>query len=1364
MNALVVLMLLAVPNAQIPLHSLDSIDGIGPTWDSAKLSARIEINRDRRFLVEGTGSLHLAAHSGKALRGNQYMGVMVPLAAADCRRRSLTFDCWTTTPNTFSRLYVRLWNGNRCAASWISQGNPLDPSHRHIELMMDMDSNGFSWEANRADAKLAEKVTAVEFILGTNVSDADIDVYVDDLRVSSTTYQLFSEVTRAKPIYRETPLACGGRAEAILVAPPGEPFAALAARLQARIKALSGVQLPSVSPADATPQRLAATHAVLLGNVCNNPAMQPLYGLLYTPVDDAYPAGDGMLVHSVHDPWGTGRNAIVVGASTSAGLARAVEALLAALPKGPDLVLPKLNRFDLGAAEMKQVRSDARDTTDKAIAEAVERARADFARGAHRGVASRMGQLGFRYARTGEEGLARLYKELALAWYESYLPKPPIYGGPWGMDMDFHLMEMLPAWDLIEESPALSDEDRLRVTRILYEFVTTDVVRKASGALRSKSVRHNHMTFPALGLFYAGRYFDNGYHVPEARSWLRIAEACFELQMRAEKPYEDCNGYGWLVPYHTMRYALATLDPTYFANGNVRRLGDYCILTMDNLGYQVPYGDTGSYQCWWSELPFLRGAAYYHRDGRYAWTLNKKLAVRPDAARFEYTTHVEPREPVDLLGARAWPLDKAYWESFDGPASVPLEKAFDKLVMRSSFDPEREYLLLDGLSNGGHMHYDGNSISRITDRGRIWLADNDYIRSLPKFHNSLLVFRDGRTETIPPYAQLELLADGQQHAASRTTVPGYSGADWRRSILWRKGRFFLVFDQLTAREAGAYDFHCTWHGVGQARLSDEGLELQQQGPRFWIKPAAGPRQSLRDDPELGRNWVGYAFAEPVVRSLRQVQSARLEKNGRVRFINLLYATDDKRPQDFSIAAAGEQWVLLGSGSDRLLAGIAGAEAPAQPAPGLSVAAEAFLVGPQDGFAAGARRIAWGQFSLASPVGLTIEWSGRTWKIRSPAATQVTLSGLSGRPALSGKARLADGASGSICVALQAGESVVQLPDDAPLRGLEAALRAVRAAPSARATEPVIPSAGRVLWSLGGKGMAAASAVAAADLDGDGRDAVLVGSERGDVECLTADGKSRWKFRARGRITAVTSARLDQSKTRHALVGSEDCKVYALSANGSLKWSYELPTYKQAGRVRVLLASDLDGDGRDETIAGGDNWRYYAIDPEGRKLWHYESVHPSSAAAVADLDGDGKREVLCGTVYYWWHCAAADGTKRWSYSVRGPHATVALAANFAGDRTRCAVFGSEDGLIHVIDPRGRPLWQASVGRPRGPPRWPWTSTATARTSCWPARMSFSPVRAGRLGQGSLEELSRRAGALPGGRRRGWRRTPRVVGRL
>ena len=446
----------------------------------------------------------------------------------------------------------------------------------------------------------------------------------------------FAKVTRPKKLHLETPLAQAGQPQSVIVSPGDAPLLALARRIQETVKEMSGATLPIVKVETATPDVLSRTGAVLLGNVCNNRAMLPLYARLYTPVDDDYPPEDGYLVHTVHDPWGTGKNVVIVGGATPAGVARGVDALLKTLKPGKEIVLPKLTLADLGKSAMQQIQRRKRTLTEEAIRREVEAARRDFARGAHRAVAGRMGRYGVEYARSGNDMLARLYKELAFAWYESYLAKPPIYGGPWGMDMDFHLMEIMPAWDLLEESPSLTDEERLKVTRILYAFITTDVVRKAAGALRSTHVRHNHMTFPALGLFFAGDYFKKGYGIAEADHWLDIARACFTLQARSAKPYEDCNGYGWLVPYHTMRYALATLDPTYFTSGNVRRQAEYAILTMDNLGYQVPCGDTGSYQCWWTEIPFLRGAAFYERDGRCAWVLQKKLAVHGDASGFQY--------------------------------------------------------------------------------------------------------------------------------------------------------------------------------------------------------------------------------------------------------------------------------------------------------------------------------------------------------------------------------------------------------------------------------------------------------------------------------------------------------------------------------------------------------------------------------------------------------------------------------------------------------------------------------------------------------------------------------------------------------
>ncbi len=1273
------------------LHPLDSAEGIVVTWASECPEKRIEANADRRFVSEGKASLHLAARSGKKAGKNYYAGVRIPLGNVDARWHPILLDCWTSTPQATEAIYVRLYGPDgQVAASWcdwnrsLKGSSPLRP-----RLDWGVGRGGFHWEAAMVKAPETSSIVAAEILIGTSLADARFDVYVDNLRMGRTRHEPFTKVTQAKKLCLHTALVREGKPQAVIVAPGDAALSVSALKLQAGIEKLSGVKLSIVKPEAITPDTLAAGNAILLGNVCNNRAMLPLYAQLYTPVDDFYPAADGYLVHTVHDPWGTGKNVLIVGGATPAGVARGVETLLASLKPGKDvsarreapdpaetdgrqvargqgrpsvasvarsgdrpqreslkpgkeIVLPKLTLADLGKSEMERFARRRQTLTAEAIQREVQAARRDFARGAHRSVATHMGRYGVEYCCSGNDMLATLYKELALAWYESYLAKPPIYGGPWGMDMDFHLMEILPAWDLLEESPSLSEEDRLKVTRILYEFITTDVVRKASGALRSSHVRHNHMTFPALGLLFAGNYFQKGYHAAEADQWLEIARACFTLQAKSVKPYEDCNGYGWLVPYHTMRYALATLDPDYFTSGNVRRQAEYAILTMDNLGYQVPYGDTGSYQCWWTEIPFLRGAAFYERDGRCAWTLQKKLAVHPDTSLHQFQCRVTPKEPIDLLGLRAIPLEKMYWETFQGPATLPLEKTVDKIVMRASFDPGREYLLLDGLSNGGHKHDDGNSISRITDRGRIWLADNDYIRSLPKFHNSLLVFKDGQAVAIPAYCELEAAADGPQQGLSRTVVRNYNGVDWHRTIVWNKGKCFLVFDDLVAQEAADFDFHCLWHTVGEVRLTAEGLEVEQKGPRFFVKNAPGVQLKLSHDAELGRNWAGYPFAKPVVHSLRQVKSVRLAKGQRAGFANLLYASDDATPQQFAIAGGDNGRVSVTDAQGNAIFTSGGSQPAAEGA--VAVA----LAGLRD-----------------------------FWKQPSPA------------PAAAHSAKAP--------ATLQPGKAIWSLSSTEASQ--QAAKRLLTNSPRPLAGEgPAVRARG---LNTASKRAAAPTpekfiALASGDLDGDGLDETLVGSDQNHVYCLGPDGKLRWSHSARGPVTTVATAHLDRSKKRCAIAGSEDCKVYALEADGALRWSFELPQYKGRGRVRVLFAADINADGHDEVIAGGDNWRYYALDHNGQELWHYESVHQSTAGAAADLDGDGKLETLCGTAYYWWHCAGPDGDKRWSYSVKGPHATVALAANLEGGKRRAAVFGSEDGNLHVLDHAGRLQWTFNVG--------------------------------------------------------------------
>src|SRR5690606_17732943 len=281
------------------------------------------------------------------------------------------------------------------------------------------------------------------------------------------------------------------------------------------------------------------------------------------------------------------------------------------------------------------------------------------------------------------------------------------YGGPWGMDADFRLPLLMPAWDLVEEAPIFSDEERLQITHIFGQFVE-DAVPHAADAVKHRRTRHHHWTFAALGLLFSAQYFGKYYGVREADDWLYVADECFVPQCHSARSHENSNGYQWLTLSHALTYALARPYPAFFDEGHVRTICDLALVSLDNLGWQASYGDTNNIDGWGTEFPILAAAAWYYRDGRYAWTLQRTaydpgfgIGVRGLGA---YRADVEPVEPSELTGVVWLPLDRTFYESFDGDTVLPWAAAYDKVAFRRDFAPQSEYLLLDGMAVGGHKH------------------------------------------------------------------------------------------------------------------------------------------------------------------------------------------------------------------------------------------------------------------------------------------------------------------------------------------------------------------------------------------------------------------------------------------------------------------------------------------------------------------------------------------------------------------------------------------------------------------------------------------------------------------------------------
>ncbi len=1097
-------------------------------------------------------------------------------------------------------------------------------------------------------------------------------------------------IDRAKQRFPETTLVAAGEARAVIVIPERPAYQAQAQKLQRSIFQQSGVTVPIVWDTAIDPWQPPTANQILLGNLMDNQAVAPLYHRHYLAADAHYPGPGGHVVRTIHDPWGNGHNAILTGGSDIAGVTTSVQSLCHQFQQQAGrLWLPQLLEIQIGEAFLRTFPEMA--TIPDATFRAAEMAKAHemLETGAHGGITDPLGRAGMYYAMTGHLGWAKLFKELVFLMYADFQKGREQYGGAWGMDADFRLFVMLPAWDLVEEAPIFSDEERLQITRIYAQFIE-DAIPHAADAVQHRRTRHNHWTFAALGLLYSAQYFEKYYGIAEAEDWLYVADECFVPQCHTARSHENSNGYQWLTLSHALAYALARPYPAFFTEGHVRTIADLAIVSMDNLGYQSSYGDTRTIYGWGTELPILAAAAWYYGDGRYQWALNKtdydagfRIGLRTLGT---HLIDMEPVEPTDLTGARRVPLDPTFHHSFEGHKTVPVEAAYDKVVFRADYDPKSEYLLLDGLAVGGHKHYDCNALIRLTALDRIWLADGDYYCSAPNFHNGVLPLANGETTIMPPFTWCDFVVDLPATGFSRTTVKAYGEADWERNILWRKGRYFLVADVMRARRDAAYDFRAQWQVIGATSLHGQRLEVAQQERRLDIINADEATLSTAVDSFTTAEWDAYAHADPTITILRQNHSTSLQQNATDVFLNILHprwATEApltvKRLTPASLLVQepdGLVWLAVRTADP--LATPCQTDAQSAIVDGASAAVVQATTFGCDG----------PLFSAEHPVDLTFDWASGQGTISATLPTLLTFHQLDATALqVDGWARPLRRTGETLIFSVPPGQHTFALTLSTPAeacKDLAAALQTAWAEAAEIATQSTATTTATTeetppRWQITAGTFTAVATV--------GTEAIAAGTADGRLYLLDRAGEIQWQRQVDGEVTQITAADFGARGTVIA-VGTLASSVTLFSFNGEECWRHSIPFYKRDGIVRTLVAADINGDGLDEIIVGAENWHHYVLDQQGATCWHFESVHASTATAVADIDNDGAPELIAATEYNWWFAVSNQGEKKWQHNTVLGMGVTHVATARQRDGTHLVAFGCRDGTVQVVDANGK----------------------------------------------------------------------------
>jgi len=272
----------------------------------------------------------------------------------------------------------------------------------------------------------------------------------------------------------------------------------------------------------------------------------------------------------------------------------------------------------------------------------------------------------------------------------------------------------------------------------------------------------------------------------------------------------------------------------------------------------------------------------------------------------------------------------------------------------------------------------------------------------------------------------------------------------------------------------------------------------------------------------------------------------------------------------------------------------------------------------------------------------------------------------------------------------------------------------------------------------------AKALAAADVNGDGRDEVAAAVE-GTVVLYDADGAVQWERDLGSPVQALTAGTLDGP----ALVASTaDRRLHRIAPDGTVVWSVDSPKDKYfpeiepaPGVFTVLAVGDIDADGDGEIVAGNSNWFAYGFDHLGAKLWGTLNwAHPALSIALGDVRGDGKLAALIGTRYndanlFQWDgkqiaslgmgyhscpCATAladldgdgvmemiggsrigglqagklDGTRLWAFDM-GAEVREVLAADLTGDGKVEVLAGSRNCYVLCLDAAGKVLWRRNL---------------------------------------------------------------------
>ncbi|MEW6356073.1 MAG: hypothetical protein AB1696_07105 [Planctomycetota bacterium] len=1046
--------------------------------------------------------------------------------------------------------------------------------------------------------------------------------------------ETISPLTQLKKHYPDTDLVRDGAARAAIYHPSLPDYETAAKELSQKFRERFGFELP-VRPDDANRAwRKETGHVIAMGNVGNSLLIRWLY------LREFFAPSSNRQIRTVHDPWGEGRNAVLLAGVDLSDVKANFTPLLDRLqrPQPNTLILPQT--LDPAPAVGDDIKAQ------------IDEHRRDLPKMPLNYPAYHAGWVCKHYPRLGFDGFIPLYRESLqrLVQTKSYC--------------HLYLFRESRGWDVIEEAPSLTDEDRLMITNFFRNSVASE--KEGIGSLRKllkgkRLIQGNHQSQTACGIMVVADYLRRYYPSELHEQWYKDALAFFE-PYRAKGCYLGDDEGMQAASIDNIMNAVYLTDDDPASHPFLQRTLDRLMPNYNNFGMWPSFGD--NYASYRFGAGFYMNGAQIYGKPEYLWMYHFITNASPTAA---------PKIPTEKPKAGWWPIDFAprqpegfvglQWSEPDETLfslakskwaeenKVSVSDCFGRAAFRAGINPQDDYLLLDGV-HLGHAYDDQNGILEYSTLGRTFLVSRDYnYGSALSAHNVVAVSVNGMADIDPcPLATRRLWANLPSFAATRTVLytDGHSSAhhvdspsaDWERNILWLKNQFFIVFDRVVARQEGMHSAVGFWRMVGDRHDLPDGMEMRQQAGdqevrfRLAVQGADYVAIGKDEDPQ-----ATYAFGRygkqpppmdnvpPVVHMLKAHKARQLKPGESFTMATCFWAGSAQRPNEITCRAVSSDAVRIEVNGEAMLAARGDVSLP-----GLMAQAEMSLIARQRVCMVAGRKLSLGErvaFEAQTPISFEWDLASGQCHVEAKQATKASWNG-----------QMFD---------IPAGRSIHAVKEDGIAEALAAALKSMPALPSTQTTH--LPKAEGRLKVVGARqGASGVECLWAGKLGPDG-DHVIVGYRDGGVEALKGIALDpSWTYRCAGVVNSIDAGDLNGDGVFEVAVGSDDHHLHALTHGGKALWKWKPPFDELKARiaychwlwpepfVKKVAVHNINKDGKAEIVTGT-GMNTFAVDGAGKQLWAFRDSKghtPCMRAIVfADVDNDGVEEPIGGASDMWY---------------------------------------------------------------------------------------------------------------------------------